>query len=540
MAGLVRWTGMMHLPFDDEMFHVLAAHSWSVDGSLRVLDGVYTRASGFTILIGLLFRLWGESLFIARLPAFVTGVTWVLGIFLWVRAVAGRRAAWISAGLFCFAPHAIELSQLSRFYTLHGLAFWLGATTWFTLFTRQWAVRTAVSMVGCTCLGLGVAVYLQPTTYIGLTALALWTLWELGRRWRELQEPRVKRLWLLAGGIGLAGLGGLVVLVLQSPDLFLQCYRVMALYTRAAYWNVGHDVFSYHRFFLEQYPLFWTLMPLALLGGIAMQPRAGGFCACMFTVSLLLHSAAGLKEERYIYYTMPFFFSIWGMVLARLWPHLRRLMVTIIEQAMATTRFLPAHPVFKKVCQLSVLGIIVFFFCVSNGAFPRLFHTLRGQSYYFGLQQSDWAAARERLLPYVQDAAVMLTTNFTKATYYLGRLDFTLNKSFLQENGFAEFTRDHRNGRPVVSSIDSLRLIFSCFPTGIFVGEAREWRFGGRMDAATADFLEASAVPLELPKHWHLVAFTWERPPGPPSPQCASVPGTSLTAISMHTPAVIP
>jgi hypothetical protein len=70
-------------------------------------------------------------------------------------------------------PHAIELSQLSRFYTLHGLLFWLGATGWFALLTQQRTVWTSVSVAGLTLLSLGMAVHLQYTTYIGLAGLAV-------------------------------------------------------------------------------------------------------------------------------------------------------------------------------------------------------------------------------------------------------------------------------------------------------------------------------------------------------------------------------
>jgi hypothetical protein len=54
-------------------------------------------------------------------------------------------------------------------------------------------------------------------------------------------------------------------------------------------------------------------MPLALLGAMAVRPKVGAFCACMFSVAFLLHSAAGTKEEQYIYYAIPFFCTIWGI-----------------------------------------------------------------------------------------------------------------------------------------------------------------------------------------------------------------------------------
>jgi hypothetical protein len=193
----------------------------------------------------------------------------------------------------------------------------------------------------------------------------------------------------------------------------------------------------------------------------------------------------------------------------------------------------------KQACAWGVLGILLLFVLGSNGAFPRLLHLLHGQSYYFGIQPSDWRAAPEYLKPDIDRAAVIVTTNITKAAYYFGRFDFVLNKAVLVENALSEFALDGRTGRPVVSSVESLHLILSCFSTGIFIGEQSEWRFGGRIDAAAADVLEAYAKPLSLPPQWRLVAFTWERPAGPLPPQCASLQSMpAMTAISMQGPPV--
>jgi hypothetical protein len=228
-----------------------------------------------------------------------------------------------------------------------------------------------------------------------------------------------------------------------------------------------------------------------------------------------------------------------SIVLTALWPSILQLVRALVEQGMAATTRLFGAGWLTPACTWGVLGILLLFLLGSNGAFPRLLHLLRGRSYYFGIQPSDWRAAPEYLTLDIERAAVIVTTNITKTAYYFGRFDFALNKSVLVEHGLPEFTLDLRTGRPVVSSAQSLHLILSCFPSGIFIGEQSEWRFGGRMDAAAADVLEAYAKPISLPPPWRPVAFTWERPAGPLLPQCASLPRMpAMTAISMQSPSV--
>src|SRR3546814_17706135 len=73
-----------------------------------------------------LCRLFGAGLVVARLPSVLFGSLWVVAVFLWTRRIASPRAAWITALIFGIAPGAIAISQFTRFYALHGLAFSLG------------------------------------------------------------------------------------------------------------------------------------------------------------------------------------------------------------------------------------------------------------------------------------------------------------------------------------------------------------------------------------------------------------------------------
>src|SRR5438128_1338635 len=90
VALVVRLIGLHHTPYVDELNHVMAAHSLLARGAMELTPGgePYTRARLFTYLIAALFRVFGESLVVARMPAVIAGATIVAVLFVWVRSVA--------------------------------------------------------------------------------------------------------------------------------------------------------------------------------------------------------------------------------------------------------------------------------------------------------------------------------------------------------------------------------------------------------------------------------------------------------------------
>lgn len=68
----------------DELYHILAARSWSADGEMRIAEGVYTRGWLYTAFPGWWFSLFGDTHFVARLPSALAAGLWVAGVYLWV------------------------------------------------------------------------------------------------------------------------------------------------------------------------------------------------------------------------------------------------------------------------------------------------------------------------------------------------------------------------------------------------------------------------------------------------------------------------
>ena len=117
--------------------------------------------------------------------------------------------------------------------------------------------------------------------------------------------------------------------------------RLWKLYNERALWAQGMGFRFYYRLFADSFPTFWSLLPLAALVAFVRRPGPTLFCACILVVAFSVHSFGGMKAARYVFYTTPFLFAIWGMALAELVPVIGQLLREATAQA---TRFgLPAR-----------------------------------------------------------------------------------------------------------------------------------------------------------------------------------------------------
>ena len=159
------------------------------------------------------------------------------------------------------------------------------------------------------------ALYLQPTTLIGLVGLAVWAVGVLGLPWLTDQNvPRGRKLMVV--GIALVGL---VAVLLAGISLGLwDIFRTTPLFNQKS-----QDRFwYYHAFYSLFYPSLWPLTGILGLAAIVAWPRPALFALVTFAVSFLLNSMAASKSLRYIVYAQPLLFMVWGMGLAALWPAL--------------------------------------------------------------------------------------------------------------------------------------------------------------------------------------------------------------------------
>lgn len=507
IALAVRLAQLEHPPHFDELYHLLAAQGWLDSGTFAIADGVYTRAWHFTVLVAGAIAMLGESLAAARVPSVIFGTLWVLAVFFWTRKYAGRAAGLLAGLVFAFDPGAIDLSQLVRFYALHGLAFWILAISVFALTQRPIGWSRAV--LGTAAVASGILAFsLQITTLIGLAGLTIWVAIHHGPEQlrRARHEPRAR--WVVAGVVALVVLGAAGALLSGAAA------EMWAKYRSAALWAAGNrdNIVWYHRWLTERFAGFWALFPVAALIATHRFRAPAVFSVVVFSVALVLHSGAGFKAERYFYYAMPFFFILWAMALTAVAPAIRRLTEDVVA------RFAPARPA-RSITFAALAAALLFALYTTpvNYVARRMVFPDEGWRPY---PQPDWAAASQVLEPIADSADVVVSASLPKALYFFGHADVALGVTELVElapRGTipSEFTIDPRTGRPSIGSPGSLASLMTDYATGLVVVERQQWQRDCCVTPAVAKFLLAKTEPVQLCEAWGLLAFRWRRPGQP-------------------------
>jgi len=514
IALIARLIGLHHTPYVDELNHVMAAHSLLERGTLQLDPGgePYTRARLFTYLVAALFRVFGESLAVARIPAVIAGAALVTALFVWVRSVAGRSSAWTAAMLFCFQPQSLYLSQLARFYTIQSLCFFIGAACIYRLVTEPaLARRRTIQLCACAALLFLLALHFQVITIVGIAAVLAWAIADSLQSWRTA-SPRQPLTRAQIAGITAVAAIVLVVAVLAIRGGIVT--RALALFSYVDLWAAANrqNVRYYHDIFLDQYATIWTLFPLLVLLAIYRNGRAALFCLVVFGVAFIVHSLAAWKAERYLFSVMPMFFALAGIGIAE---GARRVRPALEDVVGRLAGGVLSHRA-RDFTVVALFALVAAFALVGNGATSYAIKMLRTSDADWQLAllyrgQPDWDAAHPVLGPEVDSASVVISTSELKSLYYLHRLDVLLSVDYLGDprHPGAQFSNFRKLAKPVVSTAESLDELRACFPTGLIVSERGQWRTPWSVQPAVADYIESTMEAVRLPTSTRLLAFRW-------------------------------
>ncbi|MEP7066960.1 MAG: glycosyltransferase family 39 protein [Gemmatimonadota bacterium] len=520
IAIVTRLIGLHHTPYVDELNHVMAAHSLLARGKLELAPGgdPYSRARLFTWLVAALFRVFGESLAVARMPAVLAGAALVTVLFIWVRSVAGRGAAWIAAMLFCFQPQSIYLSQLARFYTIQTLCFFGGAILIYRAVTDHTLARSRDIQlcVGALLLFL-LALHFQIITIVGIAGVFLWVVLDFARaRLRPAQ---------MAGAVAALLVVAVIALFAIQRGAFA---KQLALFSYVDQWAAAnrHNTRYYHDIFLDQYATIWTLFPLLAILAIYRNGRATMFSLVPFVVAFVVHSLAAWKAERYLFSVMPMFFAVVGMGLAEGAERLR----PAIEGALDWLAVATLAPRTRARGVALLFALIAAFIALGNGATSYALKMMLVSDADWQLAllyrgQPDWDAANAMLRPQVDSSAVVISSSELKSLYYLHRLDVLLSVDYLGDprHPGPEYTVFRKLARPVVSTTQSLDQLRACFPTGLIVAEHGQWRTPWSVQSGVADYIETTLDPLHLPPATRLLAYRWRTAIPDSTADCAKI-----------------
>lgn len=507
--GLTIQTRPAHI---DEFYHLLVGQSWQRDGNFALLDGSYTRAWLFTIIVGTFFDLFGQAnLVIARLPSVLAMSGCAALLFQWVARPGRYVGAFCAVLLFSMAAYSFDIGHFARFYALHAL-FILGAAGCLYIAARRGEPLRPL-WVGMAIICLVVALHLQPVTVIACVGLAIWFGWERGAVLRGVPPAFV----LLACS---AGLVGLVLVWLTWPELG----TVIDKYQHAERWAAAaqNDRLYYLREWLVQIPALILLWPVALVLAWRVNPSLAALCLCMVASSLLLHSFAGMKAWRYIYYVFPFLCMPYGLAIDALFtqagkdsksemmPRLFQGAVRpVVVTAMALLLLMGASPNYRHSAKMLAARLPLV------ARHPQL---LAGP-----VPDGDWNRAEPGLRRAVADNnGVIVTGDDLRTMAHVGPFDVFISHSRLGElDPPVDFTRDHRTGRALIDSGKALEMVVDCNVEGVVMVSDKQWRslMGVRTDVA--DTIERRLTSVPAPAGFHL--YRWRHGPAPCANRAAKI-----------------
>jgi hypothetical protein len=524
LAVAARIPQLDHVPHKDELNHVLAARALLERGTLEIVAGAapYDRAWAFTYLVAGIFRVFGESLIAARLPALIAGAILASALFLWVRSEVGRLGGWIAALLMVVSPMALVLSQWVRFYTIHALLFFLACILVYQALssarlprrTRGWLIAVAVM-----CLAL--ALHLQVLTVIGTAGLVLWAVL-VGLPEGFSRVPSRRGRWWLAGSLTALALAAIAALAVSG---FLGWLRVMAGYVDL--WAMDRGPRYYHYVLYDRYPTLWALLPLALVIAAAARWKATLLCGCVFGVAIVGHSLAAWRDERYLFYVLPMFFAAWGIAVGAATPWVAERARLALRAAAG--RRLPERAE-KSLAAIVLVGIAIFA-AIGNPAtasYPIKMMIRGDVGSGWDRQHPDWVAAGAALAPEVAQADVILASYDVTAVYALNRLDYLLRRVGTAERDRTDFSIRGKTKVPVISTPQALEAVMSCHRTGLVFIERSHFGAPWSVTPQLARYLEANTEQVHLPVEWRLIVFRWVTPAPPVDDSCpplSSAPG---------------
>jgi hypothetical protein len=515
LALAIRLPHLDHPGFYDEYYHTLAARSLLETGSFRSEIISYERAASFSQMVAMSFRLFGEGLAAARVPALLSGCALVVATWAFGRRVGGVWAGRFAALLLCFDPDAVYFSQLARFYTTHALVVLAAGAMLFIATSREPGLSPAWRI---TALAASGALFLFASHLNLLTAFAVLAFLaasavdlapSAARLWRR--DRRFRRLAPVA-----AILFGVIAWInLPDPAWLFRYY-------------LGPSQFAAERqfdfaFFLRvlggHFPVLCALMPLAVLFGLRRYPRFTVFAAVAFAVGFALHSGAGRKEERYLLWAIPLFYLILGVGAATARPHVEDL----VRERIGALQRVGARVTVRTASAL-LAAAMVFVALGLNPSFRMTLGMLATPTKswpgpYHRHQPAQWEAATPLLEELLTQRCVLVSSAGVKALQHLRRLDYDLLRSLREEQAQnlgsdhdVEFVLDPRTHRPIVSEVGSIEELERRHASGMVVVDEVHWGSSNFVTGDVAAHLEDRFERVDVPQEWRMRVYVWGEP----------------------------
>jgi hypothetical protein len=424
-------------------------------------------------------------------------------LFLWVEHIAGRWAATFAGAVFACMPTMIQMAQFGRFYALHALT--TGIAALLIYYACQARGQRLAWLVAGAVASLALSMHLQSTTLIAICALGAWVAGVLIAQYARSARPKRTKALVIAGGAVAALVLAAVVGISDLGVGLWNEFRATTLWGSVP--GRADNVRFYHQVLEYNFGILWWLFPIATVVAIVGRRREMLFAAVFVAITLGLHSLAGQKDERYVFYVVPAIAALLGVGLAGA-------LSGYLQWARNSLPSLVGARVAPHALGIGAVGLVALsaaFAFVNNPPFVDVLRMLAGAPKVERLDYSwiaNWPAEVDALRPLVQQPRILVTSSGMKSIYYFGDYDFELNANVTDETDTRrDFGIDPRTGRQAIASREAVELLLQCYRDVVFVIDESRWSRDTAVPVAASELIESRAARIPTNPDSALLAF---------------------------------
>ena len=481
----------------DELLHVIGAKSLLENGVAAVPGkGEYTRVYPITMLTAMMFKLFGESEAVARLPFVMINVLFVLVGFIFVTKMFDRKIALIFSFIMAFSPFEIKMSRECRMYTTFQLLYFSGAITFlagmepdvFRSFRRLNIFKRIDEIFDVNLFFLLISLalfllsaYFHPLSFNFIfTALVYSLLMALVvSASGGILEAAKSKYFLLFLLICLAFSGLSIYIYVYSPNIADEIFNTAFTLPE---WAEDINAFSYYwDYFVNDYPFFLYSYMLSIFIAIRKYGKRGLFLLASFLPILFMHSFVytGRISERYIFYIFPFFALGSSFVVCMIFDHLWE----VLDAEYSERRYISA---------------ILLLFCLLPAVYligkPWMNEARKIHNLY---SWSDWKSVSKELRAIPEDS-VVIATRINTVYYYLGRMpDYNVRKSMFEISEKEVRSGDMDLSLHFIMDLPSLMDKVKSSRDVYFLADRWSFNLPGYLDKEMREFIKVNFVPVK-------------------------------------------
>lgn len=470
----------------DEYLHALPAQAWIESGEPVLPSGeAYRRGLPYTFLVKLSVQTFGLSEFSVRLPSLIGGVL-LLILAAWIAyRWYGLTAAVITLLIFSVDPFAIQMSRVSRMYSVFHLAYLAIAYLLFFLFEEARNKRQ-VFLALAAIAGLSLfSVKLHQLTvevFVGV-GIYLVILSAVTRKAKYL-IPTVLGILATAAALTLKTetFAGLWDSVNSAPN-YARMFRYDTLYYVREFWQVN--------------PWLVIVAVPSLIWALCKDWKTGLFLGLAALVPFALHSFVfDWKEVRYALHMLPPLLILVGGALA----DGGKLLIGSLRSAVR-----PGQPVSHAAAFVSLMLAAPM---VWTGLTQPRLEGMDGEV-------AQWKEAFAAVGPRIDEKDVLLTSVPFTTTFYLDREpDYILLNTLIANSGRVVERQpdgwfyDWYSGRPMADDAEKMRQVLNQHPSGWVIIDNMRYRYDNCVPAPVRTLIEERMTEVEAPDE-SIRIFRW-------------------------------